>query len=171
MDKDIDKNHTEKEVAKKVIWKNKKWGRYPLTFGIWDILLLPIWLVKFLIPSFLKGTPNVWTNIRLIFTKKEFRPLRMAMVSWLVFFVVLIQGGIFYFKNAPPAETISYTWFQTGWVASSTDSATNESNRNGWTKYWDVYPTNITTTTGTELTLKTAASSTTHTTTAEFNQG
>jgi len=133
--------------------------------------LLPVLLAKILTPSFFIGTPNLWTNLKFIATKKEFKPLRMAMVSWAVFTFIIIQGGIFFFKNSPTAEAVSYAWFQTGWTASSTDSASHDSNRNGWTNYWDVYPTNITTTTGTEITLKTVASSTAQTTTADFDQG
>src|SRR3989344_587746 len=137
-----------------------------------NIFLFPIWLIKILTPSFLKGSPNIWTNIKLIATKQEFRPLRMAMMSWLVFTYVLVQGGIFYFqKDIGVVEAATFTWVQTGWTASSTSNASHTTDRTGWTNYWDIYPTNITTTTGSELTLATEASSTLHTTTAHFNRG
>src|SRR5574343_1328234 len=41
-------------------------------------LLFPIWFIKLLLPSFLKGKPNIWTNLKTILTKDEFHPLRMA---------------------------------------------------------------------------------------------
>lgn len=136
-----------------------------------NIFFFPIWLFKILTPSFFRGTPNIWTNLKIIATNKEFHPLRMAMISWLVFSYLIIQGGIFLFRYAPKTEAATYAWVQTGWVSSSTNNATHASNRTGWTEYWDVYPTNITTSTGTELTLATSASSTTDTTDLHFNLG
>ncbi|MDP2693037.1 MAG: hypothetical protein Q8O88_05355, partial [bacterium] len=135
-----------------------------------NIFLFPIWLIKFLLPSFLKGTPNIWTNIKMIATKREFHPLRMAMFAWFVFTYLLIQGGIFYFRHAPPAEATAFTWIQTSWTASSSANAAHI-DRASWTNYWDIYPTNITTTTGSQLTLTAIASSTVETSTADFDLG
>ncbi len=137
-----------------------------------NIFFFPIYLVKALTPSFFKGSPNIWTNIKMIAVKKEFQPLRMAMISWLVFTYLIIQGGIFFFhRDLMTAEAASFTWTQTGWTASSSAEAVHATDRTGWTNYWDIYPTNIVTTTGSELTLATEASSTVQTTNNDFDQG
>ena len=136
-----------------------------------NIFYFPFWLIKILSPSFLRGTPNIWTNIKLIATRKEFHPLRMAMISWLVFTYLIIQGGVFFFqRDLELVRAETYNWVQTGWTASSSVTAVH-ADRTGWTNYWDIYPTNVVTTTGSEITLKAVASSTVQTTTGDFGQG
>lgn len=144
-----------------------------------NTFFFPIWLIKILTPSFFKGTPNIWTNIKIIASNKEFHPLRMAMVSWLVFSYLIIQGGVFLFRYAPKTEAASYTWTQSGWVTSSTVSLTDTANRASlgtWTNYWDVYPYSantptMVTTTGSEITLAVMASSTVDTVDDHFDGG
>ena len=80
-----------------------------------NTFLFPLWFIRILTPSFFKGTPNIWTNLKQIFTKKEFHPLRMAMLSWFAFSYLLVQGGMYYFRHAPRAEAATFTYFQTSW--------------------------------------------------------
>ncbi|MFA7315102.1 MAG: hypothetical protein WC025_04230, partial [Candidatus Magasanikbacteria bacterium] len=43
-----------------------------------NFFLFPLFLIKFLLPSFMKGKNNVWKNIKTIIKEKEFKPLRIA---------------------------------------------------------------------------------------------
>ncbi|MFA7315123.1 MAG: hypothetical protein WC025_04335, partial [Candidatus Magasanikbacteria bacterium] len=45
-----------------------------------NFFYFPIFLFKFLLPSFMKGKNNVWKNIKTIIKEKEFKPLRIAIL-------------------------------------------------------------------------------------------
>lgn len=138
-----------------------------------NVFFFPIWIVKILSPSFFKGTPNIWTNLKIIATTKEFHPLRMAMISWFVFSYLIIQGGIFLFKYAPKTEAATYYWVQNRWLTLSADNATHDLNQTDWTRYSDLSPTDLVTTpiTGEDVYLKTVAATISDTDTADFEQG
>ncbi|PJC52981.1 MAG: hypothetical protein CO030_00035, partial [Candidatus Magasanikbacteria bacterium CG_4_9_14_0_2_um_filter_42_11] len=62
-----------------------------------NFFLFPIWFFSLLIPSYMKGEVNIWTNLRTMWhglISREFRPLRIAMLSQIVFLFVLVQFGI-----------------------------------------------------------------------------
>ncbi|OIO18816.1 MAG: hypothetical protein COY69_02275 [Candidatus Magasanikbacteria bacterium CG_4_10_14_0_8_um_filter_32_14] len=63
-----------------------------------NFFLFPILLVRLLTPWYLKGENNVWTNIKTILKSKEFKPLRFAILSQIIFLIILCFFGyiIFY---------------------------------------------------------------------------
>src|SRR3989338_4148142 len=110
------RDHDKKDLNVKEYKRQMYYLRKQIIFHyVKNVFLFPIWFINLLIPSFLKGSPNIWTNLKLIFSKKEFHPLRMAMVSWFVFTYLLVQGIIFFFRNAPPVSAASNNFVQTSW--------------------------------------------------------
>ncbi len=103
-----------------------------------NIFLFPVWFIKILTPSFFKGSPNIWSNLKLILTQKEFHPLRMGIASWLIFSFLVIQGGLYYLRHAQTSKAaVTYTWAQTDWSGGTDGGAvpTHTGNRAGWTQY------------------------------------
>ncbi len=43
------------------------------------------WAIKLLVPDFLIGHPNLFDNLKTLFKHPNFKPLRMALVAWLIF--------------------------------------------------------------------------------------
>ncbi|PLX27606.1 hypothetical protein C0581_03340 [Candidatus Parcubacteria bacterium] len=139
-------------------------------YFIKNIFYFPIWFVRFLTPSFFKGSPNIWTNLKMIFTHKQFRPLRMGMLAWVFFVFLLIEGGIYVVKNSPPTFAATYTWIQTDW-SSGVDvgqTASHDSNRTGWAYF---YSKDSGVTVGTELNLSIVSTSTLQTNDTDFGAG
>ncbi len=128
----------------------------------------PIILLKLLTPSFLRGDPNIWVNLKSLATRSEFHPLRMAIISWFVFMYVGIHGAYYMFRNAAPAFTASYTWTQTAWTTSSTDTGVHPGNQTGWVDYSSV---DSYITTGATLSMAGLASSITHNDTTDYSGG
>ena len=98
----------------------------------------PVWFFKLLVPSYLKGPVTVWTNLRVILFDREFRPLRMAVISQVFFLFIIIKLGIFvFYYQSTPAYTATYGWVQTNWIegVSSTAYGTHTSDRTSWIKY------------------------------------
>ncbi|MDP2685231.1 MAG: hypothetical protein Q8P20_09440, partial [bacterium] len=137
-----------------------------------NVFLFPIWLVRLLIPSFLKGTPNLWTNIKLIASKREFHPLRMAMMAWFVFTYLLIQGGIFFFQHdISQVEAATFNFSQTNWSGGedTVNFANHTDNRTNWTKYYS--KDSGVTADASSLTLTSVTSSVIDTSSADFSAG
>ncbi|MFA7315078.1 MAG: hypothetical protein WC025_04105, partial [Candidatus Magasanikbacteria bacterium] len=81
-----------------------------------NFFYFPIFLFKFLLPSFMKGKNNVWKNIKTIIKEKEFKPLRIAILSQFLFTLILTQLGILvyqYYTN--PSRTATMFLTQTNW--------------------------------------------------------
>ncbi|MBI5071788.1 SH3 domain-containing protein [Candidatus Falkowbacteria bacterium] len=58
------------------------------------------WAIKLLVPDFLIGHPNLWDNLKTLRKHPQFKPLRMALVAWLIFFLTTGSlWGIFIFRT------------------------------------------------------------------------
>jgi len=104
-----------------------------------DFFLFPIWVVKFLLPTYMKGKNNVFSNIKKILTQKEFHPLRVAALSQFVFLCSLVFiGYIVVFQYSSRSLATDYNWTQSDWSAGvdlvTTADYTN--NSTNWTKYY-----------------------------------
>ena len=76
----------------------------------------PVWLIKLITPDYMKGQVNVWTNIRTIAKKPEFKPLRLAILSQLFFLYAIIHLGIFvFYYHSTPTLAATYNLTQTTW--------------------------------------------------------
>ncbi|OGH90844.1 MAG: hypothetical protein A2507_01605, partial [Candidatus Magasanikbacteria bacterium RIFOXYD12_FULL_33_17] len=142
-----------------------------------NFFLFPLWFFSLLIPVYLKGSNNVWTNLATIgklIKSHEFRPLRMAVISQFVFVFLIVQFGIMvFYNNSNPVYTASYGWVSTDWSgsASTTAFASHNTDQNGWNKYFSKDNT-INTTINGEITLGDINLSTyTQTTDNNFNSG
>ena len=103
-----------------------------------NFFLFPIWLLSLLVPSCLKGKNNLWTNLKTIIVNKEFKPLRVALLSQVVFILILACLGYFvFYKKTNPSFATSYTFIQNDWSssASSTVIAINPDNNTNWNYY------------------------------------
>ena len=65
---------------------------------IWHFLknffLFPLWFLSLLVPSYMRGRNNIWTNLRTIgrlINSREFYPLRIAVLSQFVFVFLIVQ--------------------------------------------------------------------------------
>ncbi|PIR78061.1 MAG: hypothetical protein COU28_03680, partial [Candidatus Magasanikbacteria bacterium CG10_big_fil_rev_8_21_14_0_10_36_16] len=54
-----------------------------------NFFLFPVWLLRLLTPWYFKGRNNVWTNLKTILRSREFKPLRFALLSQMVFLVCI----------------------------------------------------------------------------------
>lgn len=70
--------------------------------------------VKFLVPDFLIGHPNLWDNIKSLSKNPQFKPLRMALAAWLIFTMVAGSFGIYSLKSAPKSFASGEAWLA-GW--------------------------------------------------------
>ena len=59
------------------------------------------WAVRLLIPDFFVGHPNLWDNLRTLRRHPRFRPLRLAVVAWLMFTAMLASAGIYSLTHSP----------------------------------------------------------------------
>ncbi len=126
-------------------------GKQIMRHYVKNFVYFPVWLFKFLTPSYLKGPVNVWTNLRTILRSSEFRPLRLAVVSQAVFCFVFIRLGMLIFYNlSTPADAATFGWIQTTWTGgvSTTVAATHSSDRTGWTTYASSTQVNTTVSSG-----------------------
>ncbi|PIR75379.1 MAG: hypothetical protein COU34_03090, partial [Candidatus Magasanikbacteria bacterium CG10_big_fil_rev_8_21_14_0_10_43_9] len=92
----------------------------------------------------MKGDVNVWTNLKTITINKEFRPLRIAMLSQLVFLFFIVQFGVtVFYKHAAPAYAATYTFTQSSWSGSASTTATglHPGDATGWTYYYSASST------------------------------
>ncbi|MDP3882921.1 MAG: hypothetical protein Q8Q48_02610, partial [Candidatus Staskawiczbacteria bacterium] len=102
------------------------------------------WATKLLVPDFLIGHPNLFDNLKLLARNPQFKPLRAALVAWLIFTMVAGSTGIYSLISAPrtlastladdtqaefDAGTYSDTQFDAGnsWVELDATGLTNGS--------------------------------------------
>jgi len=65
-----------------------------------NFFLFPLYVLKLLIPWYLKGKNNVGNNFKNIVRNKEFKPLRFAILSQTIFVIFLvILTFLFFFRN------------------------------------------------------------------------
>lgn len=95
-----------------------------------------LWVAKLLMPDFLIGHPNFFDNLKILFRNPQFKPLRMAMATWLIFSLMVGSAGFYAFFSAPRALA-SENWYNTSWqyrraltidhtkVGNGTESQTN----------------------------------------------
>ncbi|HRH23265.1 MAG TPA: hypothetical protein PK295_01390, partial [Candidatus Magasanikbacteria bacterium] len=142
-------------------------GKQIIRHYVKNFVYFPVWLFKFLTPSYLKGPVTVWTNLRTILRSAEFRPLRLAVVSQAVFCFVFIRlGMLIFFNHSTPADAATFGWVQTTWTGgvSTTATATHSTNRSGWTTYTSSTQVNTTISSG-DITISTSSYITTDDTT------
>ena len=58
------------------------------------------WAIKLIVPDFLIGHPNLWDNLKTLRKHPQFKPLRMALVAWLLFSVTLGGVGVYSLQHA-----------------------------------------------------------------------
>lgn len=149
-------------LQKQIIW-----------YFLKNFFLFPFWFLSLLIPSYMKGEVNVWTNLRTIgklIMSKEFKPLRMAVVSQFVFLYIVIQLGFVVFVHfSKPTLAATYNFVQTSWTTvSTTATAAHPTNETNWANYFSA---SSTISTGTEIELLPVSVSTTHTSDTDFSTG
>ena len=59
------------------------------------------WAIKLIVPDFLIGHPNMWDNLKTLRKHPNFKPLRMALVAWIIFTLTIGSSGIYILLNAP----------------------------------------------------------------------
>jgi len=105
--------------------------------------LFPVWIVRFLTPGYLKGEVTLWTNLKTIFTSREFRPLRIAVASQIVFLYMVFHLGLLVLQYfAAPVYAATYTWVQSVWSGGVTSTvALHPGDSTGWSAYLSVSST------------------------------
>ena len=58
------------------------------------------WSIKLLVPDFLIGHPNLWDNLKILRKHPQFKPLRMALIAWMIFSITAGGLGIYSIKYA-----------------------------------------------------------------------
>ncbi|MFH2105161.1 MAG: LamG-like jellyroll fold domain-containing protein [Parcubacteria group bacterium] len=71
---------------------------------------LLVWSIKLVIPDFLVGHPNLFSNIKVLQKHPEFKPLRLALVCWLVFSLIVGTSGFYVFYQASSILAEGATW-------------------------------------------------------------
>jgi len=120
----------------------------------------------------MKGKNNVWKNIKTIIKEKEFKPLRIAILSQLVFTIILTQLGILvyqYYTN--PSRTATMFLTQTNWGggASTTLFAIHPTNLTNWTNFYSTSSVDVDTSVAGQVSLTLNESTATQTSDADFN--
>jgi len=92
-----------------------------------NFFLFPVWLLRLLTPWYLKGQNNAWTNLKTILRSREFKPLRFALLSQMVFLVCI--GYFTFYKysqltRATGDETLLTDIFEQRIVVPSAESYT-----------------------------------------------
>lgn len=62
------------------------------------------WVIKLLLPDFLVGHPNLWDNLKDLAKEPDFKPLRRAIIAWLIFCITIGSTGIYSLLNSPGAS-------------------------------------------------------------------
>ncbi|MDP2684588.1 MAG: hypothetical protein Q8P20_06090, partial [bacterium] len=129
-------NYSKDNYTKRIKYLRKQLILYYLK----NIFFLPIWIINIFKRNFLQDEPSVLSNIKVIFTKKEFRPLRAAIIFWTIFFIFLISGVVYIVKNSNITNAASFTWVQSDWSGNPDGGsvADHTNNRTGWTQYESV---------------------------------
>ena len=135
-----------------------------------NFFLFPFWLLSFLISNYFKGKNNLWTNLKTIATKQEFKPLRFAILFQIIFIIILVFLGYFiFYKYSNPSFATSYNWTQTDWsTASTTATALDPDNQTGWSYYESA---SSTITAGANVQMSFTIATSTDTTDTDFNTG
>ncbi len=62
------------------------------------------WIIKLIVPSFLIGHPNLWDNLKTLRKHPNFKPLRTALATWLIFSLTISSIGTYSIFTAPLAK-------------------------------------------------------------------
>ncbi|PIZ95536.1 MAG: hypothetical protein COX80_04135 [Candidatus Magasanikbacteria bacterium CG_4_10_14_0_2_um_filter_33_14] len=135
-----------------------------------NFFLFPLWLLRLLVPSYMKGKNNVFTNIKTIIMNKEFKPLRIAIISQFVFILILGVLGYTVLKNSQITKATDYSWTQSDWSGGEDQvtTADYDNNATNWTKY---YSASSSLTIGSDVSLSFDIATSTDTTDTDFNNG
>lgn len=83
------------------------------------------WGIKLFVPSFLVGEPSLWSNVKTLLTKKEFKPIRRALASWAVFAFLVGSFTVSWLSHSPGILTADVT---NNWPFTTSDNYTYNSN-------------------------------------------
>ena len=81
------------------------------------------WAIKLMVPDFLIGHPNLWDNLKTLRKHPRFKPLRMALMAWLIFTLTLGSAGIYSLNQAVrilAVSPVTDTFTDTTKIATST---------------------------------------------------
>ncbi len=130
---------------------------------------------RLIMPRFLRGRPNVWDNLRILRKAPLFQPLRMALLGWLIFALILSSFGIYFLKDAAKVQAVSFTFNQTDWSSGATSNNHNHTNEQANPGVWTEFASsssNIKSDTAGEASLEpTTTSSYSETSDTDFNAG
>ncbi len=136
-----------------------------------NFFLFPVLLVKLLTPSYFKGEVNVWTNLAAIIKRREFKPLRMAIVSQLFFLYVVIHlGSYIFYHHALPTLAATYNLTQTSWSGGASTTLTAVHPPGSWTYFYSSHA-NLDTSNNEVKLAFTSQSARTQTADEDFNAG
>lgn len=72
-----------------------------------NFFLFPVWLLKLITPWYFKGENNALTNLKTIIRSKEFKPLRFAIISQIVFlFILAYLGYVAFYKYSKLTKAV-----------------------------------------------------------------
>lgn len=73
------------------------------------------WVVKLLVPDFLISHPNLWDNLKTLHKHPNFKPLRMAIVAWVILSLTLGTTGIYALINSSQSHASNDFSIETGY--------------------------------------------------------
>lgn len=76
------------------------------------------WIGLLFVPRFLMrehGKPSILDNFRLLFRHSYFRPLRRALIAWLIFALGVSSSGLYILIKSPEARAVGDFSIQTGY--------------------------------------------------------
>ncbi|MFA7314526.1 MAG: fibrobacter succinogenes major paralogous domain-containing protein [Candidatus Magasanikbacteria bacterium] len=120
----------------------------------------------------MKGKNNVWKNIKTIIKEKEFKPLRIAILSQFVFTLILTQLGILvyqYYTNPSRTATMFLTQTNWGWGASTTLSAIHPTDLTSWNYFYSTSTPLVNTSVAGQVSLTLNEGTATQTSDTDFN--
>lgn len=82
------------------------------------------WAIKLIVPDFLIGHPNLWDNLKTLRKHPQFKSLRMALLAWMLFIIIMGGAGIYSLNQAVrvfAASPATDTFTDTTKIAASTN--------------------------------------------------
>ncbi len=70
---------------------------------------------KLVLPDFIVGHPNLWDNLKVLVSERSFRPLRSAVVAWLIFSIIVMSSGLYAVIRPQRAEASGTFSMKTGY--------------------------------------------------------
>ena len=73
------------------------------------------WAIKLLVPDFIIGHPNLWDNLKILRRHPQFKPLRMAILTWMMFSLSVVSLGIYSLTISPSTRAAADFSIKTGY--------------------------------------------------------